>query len=120
MERREELPVQVVIGGVMVKVIESCNNTWLFDLERSRFRRVPRGVPLDLPATSGEWQQFASLEIDPHSDAFEVALDERGSRLLRSWRHQGACVQCDERITAEVSKVAVAAALRDGESSASS
>jgi hypothetical protein len=105
------LPVQVVVGGVLVQVIESCNNTWLFDMERRRFRRVPRGVPLDLPATSGEWQPFARLDVDPDSDAFEVALDERGSRLLRAWRHQGACQQCDERTTAEVSKAAVAAAL---------
>ncbi len=106
--------MQVVVGGVQVEMIESCNNTWLFDLERRRFRRVPRGVPLDLPATSSEWQPFAHLEVDPDSDAFEVALDERGSRLLRSWRHQGSCQQCDERSTAEVSKAAVAAALRDG------
>lgn len=108
--------MQVIVGGVQVEMIESCNNTWLFDLERRRFRRVPRGVPLDLPATSSEWQAFAHLEVDPDSDAFEVALDERGSRLLRSWRHQGACEQCDERATAEVSKAAVAAALRDGDS----
>jgi len=106
--------VQVVAGGVLVEVIESCHNTWLFDMERHRFRRVPRGVPLDLPATSGEWQRFARLEVDPDSDAFEVALDEHGTRLLRSWRHQGACRLCDERSTAEVSKAAVAAALRSG------
>ncbi|MGH9154620.1 MAG: hypothetical protein ACRD1K_01925 [Acidimicrobiales bacterium] len=104
--------MQVVVGGVVVQVIESCNNTWLFDSKRLRFRRVPRGVPLDLPATSSEWQAYAYLEVDPDSDAFEVALDERGTRLLRSWRHQGACEQCSERQTAEVSKVAVAAALR--------
>lgn len=109
--------MQVVVGGVMVEMVESCNNTWLFDLERRRFRRVPRGVPMDLPATSGEWQEFARLEFAPDSDAFEVALDERGSRLLRSWRHRGACDQCDGRMTAEVSKAAVAAALSAGDPS---
>ena len=107
--------MQVVVGGVLVTVIESCNNTWLFDLERRRFRRVPRGVPLDLPATTGEWQSFHELEIDANSDAFEVLLDERGSRLLRSWRHRGACDQCDLRSTAEVSRSAVAAALSAGD-----
>lgn len=107
--------MQVVVGGVLVEMIESCNNTWLFDRERGRFRRVPRGVPLDLPAAGTDWQDFAHLEIDPDSDAFEVALDERGTRLLRSWRHQGACRQCDERATAEVSRAAVAAALRHGD-----
>ncbi|MGH9164813.1 MAG: hypothetical protein ACRDZW_04775 [Acidimicrobiales bacterium] len=104
--------MQVVVGGVLVEMMESCNNTWLFDMAGRRFRRVPRGVPLDLPAAGGEWQRFYELDIDPDSDAFEVSLDERGSRLLRSWRHQGACQQCDQRSTAEVSKEAVAAALR--------
>ena len=93
-------------GGANVLVIESCNSTWLFDHDKSRFRRVPRGAPLDLPAPEAEWQRYFRLEVDPESDAFLVSLNESGSRLLRSFRHTPPCQQC-EAGTAELSLEAI-------------
>src|SRR4051812_20769621 len=86
------VPVRPQGGNVIV--IESCNSTWLFDNDKGRFRRVPRGTPLDLPAPDAEWQRFYRLEVDPDTDAFLVSLNESGSRLLRSFRHRPPCQQC--------------------------
>src|SRR5260221_7692878 len=95
------------VGGANVVVIESCNSTWLFDHDKSRFRRVPRGSPIDLPAPDAEWQRFWRLEVDPETDAFLVSLNESGSRLLRSFRHTPPCQQCEPHGTVELSLEAI-------------
>jgi hypothetical protein len=77
------------------EVIESCNSTWVFDTSAKRFRRVPKGTPLDLPTTAGDWETYVKLEIDLESDAFLVTLNTAGTRLLRSYRHTDPCAQCD-------------------------
>jgi len=82
------------VAGTVVQVVESCNSTWLFDTQRLRFRRVPRGTPLEAPH-GGEWRTYTRLEIDPTCDAFVVVLNEEGTQLLRSWRHNGPCPQCE-------------------------
>jgi hypothetical protein len=87
------LPTRTVAGTV-VQVVESCNSTWLFDTQRLRFRRVPKGISLEAPH-GGEWRPYARLELEPDADAFVVALNEDGTRLLRSWRHNGPCPQCE-------------------------
>ena len=94
-------------GGSSLLVIESCNSTWLFDQDRSRFRRVPRGTAIDLPAPEAEWQRFWRLEVDPETDAFLVSLNESGSRLLRSFRHTPPCQQCEPHGTVELSLEAI-------------
>ncbi|HZQ85340.1 MAG TPA: hypothetical protein VFA83_10905 [Acidimicrobiales bacterium] len=94
-------------GSGNVLVIESCNSTWLFDHDKARFRRVPRGTPLDLPAPEAEWQRFHRLEVDPDTDAFLVHLNESGSRLLRSFRHTPPCQQCEPHGTVELSLEAI-------------
>jgi hypothetical protein len=94
-------------AGSDVQVIESCNSTWLFDASRSRFRRVPKGISLDVPAPADEWQRYYSLEIDDDTGAFVVALNESGTRLLRSYRHVMPCPHCDANQTTEVSLEAV-------------
>ena len=94
------------VGGANL-VIESCNSTWLFDSEKSRFRRVPRGTPIDLPAPDAEWQRYWRLEVDPETDAFLVSLNESGSRLLRSFRHTPPCHQCEPHGTVELSLEAI-------------
>jgi hypothetical protein len=103
-------------GGANVIVIESCNSTWLFDNDKGRFRRVPRGTPLDLPAPDAEWQRFYRLEVDPDTDAFLVSLNESGSRLLRSFRHRPPCQQCEPEApgTVELSLEAIAQGAGDG------
>lgn len=94
-------------------VIESCNSTWLFDAERHRFRRVPRGSSLDLPPPASDWQSYFALEMDPPSEAFTVVLNEAGTRLLRSWRHGERCEQCGTVSTAELTCVEVGAPPQD-------
>ena len=94
-------------GADAVQTIESCNSTWLFDAERQRFRRVPKGTSLDVPATPDEWQRYYSLELEDESGAFVVTLNETGTRLLRSYRHQSPCPHCDANATAELSLEAV-------------
>jgi len=86
-------------------VIESCNSTWLFDAERHRFRRVPRGSSLDIPPPASAWQPYFALELDQASEAFTVVLNQAGTRLLRSWRHVDRCEQCGTEATAELTCV---------------
>ena len=74
--------------------IDSCHSIWLFDTERKRFRRVPRGTNLDSPALASDWEPYFGLEIAPESGAFAVALNEGRTRLLRSWRHTNPCEHC--------------------------
>jgi hypothetical protein len=58
----------------------------LFDTERKRFRRLPRGADVDAPALDADWEQYFALEIDEASGAFTVTLNEDGTRLLRAFR----------------------------------
>lgn len=90
-----------------VQMIESCNSTWLFDSARLRFRRVPKGTSLDVPASPEEWERYYTLELDPDSDAFVVTLNEAGTRLLRSYRHRVPCPHCGGNATTELSLEAV-------------
>jgi hypothetical protein len=75
--------------------IESCHSVWLFDTERMRFRRVLKETSLDTPALESDWEPYYGLELAPESGAFAVALNESGTRLLRSWRHTTPCEHCE-------------------------
>ena len=44
--------------------IESSHSIWLFDTERKRFRRLPRGADIDAPALDADWEQYFALELD--------------------------------------------------------
>ncbi len=44
--------------------IESSHSIWLFDTERKRFRRLPRGADADAPALDADWEQYFALELD--------------------------------------------------------
>jgi hypothetical protein len=91
-----------------LQVIESCNSTWVFDAKGKRFRRVPKGTPLDLPTSAADWETYVKLEIDVDSDAFLVTLNEAGTRLLRSYKHSDPCAQCGPAdATAELSLEAI-------------
>jgi hypothetical protein len=90
------------------EIIESCNSTWVFDTTGRRFRRVPKGTPLDLPTSAADWESYVKLEVDVDSDAFLVTLNEAGTKLLRSYRHTDPCAQCDPAdATAELSLEAI-------------
>ena len=66
--------------------IESAHSLWLFDTERKRFRRLPRGADPDAPALDGDWEPYFALEMDDATGAFTVTLNEDGTRLLRAFR----------------------------------
>jgi hypothetical protein len=69
-----------------VERIESAHSLWLFDTERLRFRRVPRGADPDALALESDWEPYFALEIDDSTGAFTVTLNEDGTRLLRAFR----------------------------------
>jgi hypothetical protein len=79
--------------------LESSNSIWLFDVERMRFRRVPRGTDPDAPAPAAEWQPYFGLEVEPATGAFTVALNDDGTRRLRAVRVDA---ERDDDRTAEV------------------
>jgi hypothetical protein len=66
--------------------LESSNSIWLFESERMRFRRVPRGTDPDSPSSPHDWQPYFGLEVEPDTGAFTVALNEDGTRRLRAVR----------------------------------
>ena len=66
--------------------IESTHSIWLFDVERMRFRRVPKGTDTEAPSLDSDWEPYFALDVDDDSGAFTVALNEDRTRLLRAWR----------------------------------
>jgi hypothetical protein len=66
--------------------IDSTHSIWLFDTERMRFRRLPKGADPDAPALQSDWQPYFALDVDSHTGAFTVALNEDRTRLIRAWR----------------------------------
>jgi hypothetical protein len=67
--------------------IDSTHSTWMFDTERMRFCRLPRGVDPSSITLESEWQRYFGLEIDA-AGAFTVALNADHTRLLRAWREE--------------------------------
>jgi hypothetical protein len=92
-------------------VFESCNSTWVFDQEHMRFRRILKGIEVDDRSIRTEWRPYYGLEAADDSEAFTVLLNPEGTRMIRSWRHTGACTQCGGHGTAELSLEAIEAAL---------
>ena len=85
-----------------VKTIESCSTTWVFDEERHRFLRVPRGASVEFTSAEG-WEHYHQLELSTDDDTFVVHLNDAGTRLLRSTRHTEKCEACAESPTEELS-----------------
>jgi hypothetical protein len=65
--------------------IESAHSTWLFDSEKMRFCRLPKGIDISSLPLERDWEPYFGLEIDP-AGAFTVALNAEHTRLLRAWR----------------------------------
>ncbi len=65
--------------------IDSSHSIWLFDSERMRFRRLPRGADPSAPALESDWEAYYALEIEGDG-SFTVQLNVERTRLLRSWR----------------------------------
>ena len=80
--------------------IDSTHSTWIFDTERMRFRRLPKGADPTTPSLESDWQPYFALDVDPATGAFTVALNEDRTRLLRAWRDDSA--EPDEPSTKEL------------------
>ena len=93
----------LVLNGSSVRVLESCHSLWIFEPERGRFRRVPRGTRLDKPSPENEWTPYYRLELDTTSGAFSVGLNPDDTRVLRSWLHADPCRHCSADQTGELS-----------------
>jgi hypothetical protein len=83
-----------------LEVIRSCNDTWLLDPSRRRFRRIPRSAPVSFLAEVGHWETYDRLEFDDNGDDFTLVLNASGSSRLRSFRHGLPCDQCGEGMPA--------------------
>ena len=77
-----------------MKRIESSHSVWLFDTDRMRFRRAPKGMDPTAPSLDSDWERYFALEIDSETGSFTVALNEEGTRLLRSWS-EGAAIDLE-------------------------
>jgi len=66
--------------------LESSNSIWYFEIDRMRFRRVPRGTDPNNPAVANDWQPYFGLDVEADTGAFTVALNEDGTRRLRAVR----------------------------------
>lgn len=75
-------------------VLRSCNDTWLLDPSRKRYRRIPRSAPVSFLSEVGHWEPYERLELDEASDDFTVVLNASGSNRHRSFRHALPCEQC--------------------------
>ena len=73
------------MGALALRRIDSAHSTWLFDEERSKFARLPRGVDPSSLQLDGDWRDYFGLEIEV-SGAFTVALNQEHTKLLRAWR----------------------------------
>ncbi len=84
-------------------VLESCNSTWVFDTDHLRFRRILKGIEVQDRTVVTSWRPYARLELAVDSDAFTVLLNEKGTRMICSWRHSPECTQCGVQATSELS-----------------
>jgi len=76
--------------------IESCQARWLFDQQRMRFCRAPKGVELDIPPPDADWTPYVTLEVDAETGDFAVVLNGSRTRVLRSHVHDEQCTRCIE------------------------
>lgn len=97
----------VEVAGSAVRILESCHSVWIFEPARRRFRRVPKGTRLDMPSPAADWARYHRMEIEPSTGAFSVALNEDGTRVLRSWLHIEPCRHCAADHTSELSLEAI-------------
>lgn len=83
--------------GGRVRILESCAFIWLFDVDRRRFRRVPVGAALHVPAPPTAWTDYFDLQVDEDPPTFRVSLNADRTSVLRSSYHAGPCLLCGRR-----------------------
>lgn len=80
-----------------VRTLESCAFIWFFDLDRRRFRRVPVGAALHVPAPATAWTDYFDLQVDEDPPVLRVSLNADQTWVLRSSYHAGPCLLCTRR-----------------------
>jgi hypothetical protein len=84
------LPLAVRGDGVLE--VETCAGTWLFQLRRSLFCRVPHGTRREfLPPTA--WRPYAKLSLSSDG-VVRVILDSGAHSGITGWLHGRACSRC--------------------------
>jgi len=68
----------------MIKIPTS-SSWWIFDDDRSRFRKIPRDVNPDSFALDNDWQSYFELEVDAEGQGFTVYLNDEKTRLMRGY-----------------------------------
>jgi hypothetical protein len=94
---------------VSLTVIESHHTTWVFDPDRMRFTRLPKGSDPHAPVPDSQWEQYHGLELEPATGEFTVALNPSRTRLLRSCRSDLATTPPELHRTAELHLDAIVA-----------
>jgi hypothetical protein len=92
-------------------ILESCHSTWIFDTDRMRFRRILKGTEVAGQPVATGWRNYARLDAPANAETFTVFLNEAGSRMIRSWRHEAGCTQCSEHDTRTMSLQRVRSAI---------
>ena len=66
MELSRAITLVVIAGRVpfSMRRIESTHSTWLFDSERMRYCRLPKGVDTSSLPLEREWQPYFGIELD--------------------------------------------------------
>jgi hypothetical protein len=85
-------------------VFESCHSTWIFDTENMKYRRILKDIAVEDQPIATQWRPYFALHVSEGSEAFTVALNPEGSRLIRSWRHTQDCAQCGSQVTSVLSR----------------
>src|SRR5580658_5238497 len=70
------------IGSMGHLIIDSCHSRWIFDTDRLRFRRVPKGPGLEMLTAMTEWRPYHELLMDGDSESFVVVLNDAGTCML--------------------------------------
>jgi hypothetical protein len=95
--------------AVSLTVIESHHTTWVFDADRMRFTRLPKGADAHAPIPDSQWELYHGLELDPETGEFTVALNPARTQLLRSWRADATPASPELHRTAELHLDVIAA-----------
>lgn len=80
------------VRGNGVVEIETCTGTWLFEVPRSQFCRVPLGTsPAFVPPSA--WRPYQRLALSADG-LVRVILDASAHMGISGWLHERGCDRC--------------------------
>ena len=86
-------PVSVDHAGVLQ--VETCSGTWLFQLHRSLFCRLPPGTRREFLPPSA-WRPYDRLSLSS-DHVVRVILDRDAHSGITGWLHGAGCRRCANR-----------------------